>query len=640
MSEPKRMGMSKSMSMARPASETVKAAAPGRPDYVLFDRDTQAIIYNYQQRAIQRMLDFDHVCGRATPSVGAIVNPTRDGFHKCFFGAKEILIPMVRTVAKAASACPNADVLINFASFRSAYASSLEALGCAGIRTVVIIAEGVPERRMRELIAVAAERGKVIIGPATVGGIAAGKFKVGNTAGTVDNILACKLNRPGSVAYVSKSGGLSNELNNIIARNADGVHEGVAIGGDRYPGTRFLDHFLRYEANPEIKMMVMLGEIGGRDEYAVAEAIKAGQITKPVVAWCIGTCAKVFPSEVQFGHAGARAGGAAETADAKNAALRAAGAVVPASFDGFGQAIRECFESLRDKGAVAEHPEPPAPKVAAEYASALASGQIRRATSFISTICDDRGEELSYAGVPISEVISGGYGLGDVIGLLWFKRRLPRWAASFIEMVLMVVADHGPCVAGAHNAIVAARAGKDLVSALCSGLLTVGPRFGGAIDGAAQCFKQFRDAGKSPEEMVAEMKASGANIPGIGHRVKSVANPDKRVELLVKYARAQFPRTNCLDYALAVEGLTTAKRGNLILNVDGCVGVLFVDLMDSLGMDKQEIDEAVACGTLNGLFVLGRSIGFMGHIIDQKRLKAGLYRHPWDDVLYINEPAR
>lgn len=67
-----------------------------------------------------------------------------------------------------------------------------------------------------------------------VGGIKPGCFKIGNTGGMLDNILASKLYRPGSVAYVSRSGGMSNELNNIISRTTDGVYEGVAIGGDRY----------------------------------------------------------------------------------------------------------------------------------------------------------------------------------------------------------------------------------------------------------------------------------------------------------------------------------------------------------------------------------------------------------------------
>jgi len=66
-----------------------------------------------------------------------------------------------------------------------------------------------------------------------VGGVKPGCFKIGNTGGMLDNILSSKLYRPGSIAYVSRSGGMSNELNNIIALNTDGVYEGVAIGGDR-----------------------------------------------------------------------------------------------------------------------------------------------------------------------------------------------------------------------------------------------------------------------------------------------------------------------------------------------------------------------------------------------------------------------
>lgn len=66
----------------------------------------------------------------------------------------------------------------------------------------------------------------------------------------IDNIIASKLYRPGNVAYVSRSGGMSNELNNIISRNSNGVYEGIAIGGDRYPGTTFMDHILRFQSDP------------------------------------------------------------------------------------------------------------------------------------------------------------------------------------------------------------------------------------------------------------------------------------------------------------------------------------------------------------------------------------------------------
>ena len=96
----------------------------------------------------------------------------------------------------------------------------------------------------------AQKKGITIIGPATVGGIKPGSFKIGNTGGMMDNIVASKLYRKGSVGYVSKSGGMSNELNNILAQVTNGVYEGVAIGGDRYPGTTFIDHLMRYAPNP------------------------------------------------------------------------------------------------------------------------------------------------------------------------------------------------------------------------------------------------------------------------------------------------------------------------------------------------------------------------------------------------------
>ena len=87
----------------------------------------------------------------------------------------------------------------------------------------------------------------------------------------------------------------------------------------------------------------------------------------------------------------------------------------------------------------------------------------------------------------------------------------------------MVTADHGPAVSGAHNTIVAARAGKDLVSCLASGLLTIGERFGGALDGAAKQFSEAYDAGLSPMEFVNKMRKEGKLIMGVGHRVKSVS---------------------------------------------------------------------------------------------------------------------
>lgn len=482
----------------------------------------------------------------------------------------------------------------------------------------------------------AQKKGVTIIGPATVGGIKPGCFKIGNTGGMMDNIVASKLYRKGSVGYVSKSGGMSNELNNIISQTTDGVYEGVAIGGDRYPGTTFIDHMLRYQSDPECKILVLLGEVGGVEEYKVIEAVKQGIITKPIVAWAIGTCASMFKTEVQFGHAGSFANSQLETAAMKNKMMKEAGFYVPNTFEDMPELLKVVYQKLVKEGTIKPFPEPIVPKIPIDYSWAQELGLIRKPAAFISTISDDRGQELLYAGMPISDVFREDIGIGGVMSLLWFRRRLPDYASKFLEMVLMLTADHGPAVSGAMNTIITTRAGKDLISSLVAGLLTIGSRFGGALDGAAEEFTKAFDKGLSPREFVDTMRKQNKLIPGIGHRVKSRNNPDLRVELVKEYVMAKFPNHKLLDYALAVESVTTSKKDNLILNVDGCVAVCFVDLLRNCGaFSPEEAEDYLAMGVLNGLFVLGRSIGLIAHYLDQKRLRTGLYRHPWDDITYL-----
>ena len=607
-------------------------------DYDLFDRNTQAIIYGFQVRAIQRMLDFDYVCRREKPSVACVIRPTQAAtvaYHRAFWGSHEIVVPIYKTLQLAIKNHPNADVMVNFASFRSAYPTSKEALESDTIRIIAIIAEGMSERQSRHLIKIADERNKIIIGPSTVGGIKAGAFKIGNTAGTIENIVLSKLYRSGSVGFVSKSGGLSNEMNFMISQTTDGIYEGIAIGGDRYPGSKLIDHLLRYEANPKIKMLVALGEIGGKDEYAIVDAIKSRRITKSLVIWVAGTGARILPAGLQFGHAGAMAGSDMETAEAKNKALREVGAIVPDSYEDLDKLIRQTFDKLVSEGVIQPIEEFEPPKLPIDFNDAVRLGLVRRPADVVVTISDDRGEIVSFNQVPLDKIIRENKSIGYVIGLLWFKRELPEFAQQYIEMVIKLTADHGPAVSGAHNAIVTARAGKDLMSALASGILTIGPRFGGAVSDAAKYFREAMQKDMKPVEFVDYMKQIvKVNIPGIGHRVKSVQNPDMRVVLLKDFILKNFPKHPNLDYALEVEKVTTSKRNNLILNVDGCIGITFLDLLENLDYSKDEIEDVIASEALNGLFVLGRSIGMMGHIFDQKRQRAGLFRQPYDEILF------
>lgn len=601
----------------------------------LFSNKTTAIFFGLQPRAIQSMLDFDYVCERK-PSIKAIVRPQGSGKHKCFFGDKEIFIPIFKTLKEAMNAFPKTTVLVNFASMRSAFQPSIKAIKSKNIKTIAIIAEGIPERQTRILLSTAKKNKKTIIGPATVGGISAGNFRIGNTGGTIENIIESKLYRPGSVGLVTKSGGLANELFRTITENSNGIVEGIAIGGDRFPGSTFLDHCLRFEKNPKIKLIVLLGELGGGDELEVAKAIKNKKIKKPVIAWVSGTCAKFFPTEVQFGHAGAKANTQKESAEFKLKELKKAGAIIPKSFNELGKTIKREFKKLKKQGLIKKTIEKKPKKIPLDFKEALRKKIIRKNTNFTCSISDERGKEVTYNKVPLSSIATGKHPIGRAIGLLWFKKDLPEYACKYLELCVTLTADHGPAVSGAHNTIVASRAGKDLVAAVCSGLLTIGTRFGGAIEDSAKTFEDAHKKGLSPKEFVEQMKKTGKYIPGIGHRVKSVRNPDKRVEILKAFAKKHFKSTKYLDFALKVEKITTKKKENLILNVDGCIAQTFLDFAYGSGIfTKKETKEILDTNALNGIFVLARTIGLIAHSIDQKRIKEKLYRHPWEDILYL-----
>jgi ATP-citrate lyase alpha-subunit len=594
----------------------------------MFTQRSKAVIYGKHTDVVLRMLDYDFLSGRDV-SVVAMIDPasTGGGLVKVFFWGSEILIPTYPSVGDLPTDI-QCDTFLNFASFRSASEATWQALRSERFDHIVIIAEGIPEREIREIITYneSLANPKRIIWPATAGAIAAGVLRMGNSGGSLENIITSRLYRAGSVGFVSRSGGMSNEMFRVISTRTDGIHTGIALGGDRFVCSTFRDIVLDYESNPEIRMIVMLGEVGSRDELEIVELLKAKKITKPIVAYVSGSFAEVLGKEVQFGHAGAKANADEETASYKNQSLREAGAYVPSSYMDFGDLIASVW--LSHFGAVF----PVSTEERENIASRLKIIQHRRSTHFTSTISDERGEELQYNGKPVSDHVSE-WSLARVIGSLWLKRDLPLYAVDFLNTILILLADHGPAVAGATNTIITARAGKDILSSLISGLLTIGPRFGGAIDGAARTWYEAVKNGESPEALIARMKKSGTPIQWIGHKVKSKFNPDARCTILQEKA-SSIPSRVYLDYALAVESFTLEKKSNLILNVDGHIAAILIDIFVAIGMPEDEIEMYLDAGIGNAFFILARSIGFIGHALDQKRLGEWLYRTPWEDILY------
>ncbi|MCP4524218.1 MAG: ATP citrate synthase [Candidatus Gracilibacteria bacterium] len=594
----------------------------------MFTKQSGAVLYGLQLGSAQKMLDFDFLCGR-DPSVIAFINEGKsESLHKLFYGANEILIhsfPSIKNIPLELH--KKIDTLVNFASFRSAGKSTKDAMESGIFKNIVIVAEGIPERETREIIDLNNSLQLNIVGPSTVGAMEAGVFRAGNTGGSLDNIIASKLDQTGSVGFVSKSGGMSNEMRRVIADRTDGTSLSIALGGDKYTVMQFSDAAKMMEKRDDIKMIVVLGEIGGKDELVLAEMITKKEITKPVVAWCIGTISEQLTGEVQFGHAGAKSNHEEETSNYKNKILKESGAYVPYSFMDFGDLIQDVFEKLSSKNTINSSQDR---KEEIEMKRKKINN--RKKTLFTSTISDERDEELHYNKKPISSYIDRG-SFAHVIGNLWLKTDLPEHGLDLINNILMLLADHGPAVSGANNSIVTARAGNDLKSSLISGLATIGPRFGGAIDGAATCFSDAVYQNISAQDFVDTMKKSGKNIPGIGHKVKSKFNPDKRCEILLKLSKT-FPDTTHLDFALSVEKITLEKKSNLILNVDGMIAALLLDLFHDIGMTHQETKNYIDAGIFNAFFILARTVGFIGHIIDQKRLKEPLHRTPWDDILY------
>jgi ATP citrate (pro-S)-lyase len=198
----------------------------------------------------------------------------------------------------------------------------------------------------------------------------------------------------------------------------------------------------------------------------------------------------------------------------------------------------------------------------------------------------------------------------------------------------MITADHGAMVSGAHNTIVASRAGKDLISSLCSGLLTIGDYFGGALNEAGLLFYEA-SKNEEPKDFIKRMNKEHKLISGIGHKIKTKDNPDKRVEILYNYVKEHFPKYETVNYGFKVEAITLQKRNNLILNVDGFIACSLIDCMYNLDFSEDEIDEVLENGLFNGFFVLGRTIGFIGHWYDQRRLKQGLFRLNKNDIKYL-----
>ncbi len=586
---------------------------------ILANKETRVVIQGGPAgvSAARRMAELCHL-SRLPLNVAAFVFPPDAGKSADIpLGGALVSVPIYKTVAEAVAAHPEINVSLVYVAPERAYNATMEAMAAPGIQLVSMITEGLPEKDAKRLTVEAKKRGKVFNGPSSIGIFSAGECRLGVIGGAFDNLILSKLYRPGSFGVITKSGGLSNEIIWICSQFADGVTTAIGIGGDAYPGSDFATYLDLFEQDPKTKAVIIVGEMGGDLEEGAAAWYGAKPRRIKLIAVVSGFCQEQLPKGMKFGHAGAKEGQRGEgSARAKTEALKNAGAIVPATFGGLGLEVKRVYEGfVRDGLAipVVDADTDTLPKLPPKVDEAIQAGGVFVEPLVKSTICDDRGDEPLYAGYAASDLINKGYHVPHVIGLLWDKRLISPVEAEIVKRIIMLSADHGPCVSGALVTIIGACAGIQMAQSVAAGMLMIGPRFGGAVTDAGRWFKYAVDKNLTPDAFLVEMKSKVGPVPGIGHRVKSVRNPDKRVKELVGFVKSQGIPTPHLDFALSVEKVTTAKKDTLILNVDGAMAAILVDL-------KFPVE------SLNGFFILSRTIGLVGHWIDQNRQGSRLVR--------------
>ncbi len=245
-------------------------------------------------------------------------------------------IPVFNTVKDAVAEFPFINATLVAVPGQFALNAVREAVE-AKIPLINILTEKIPVADVAVMIVLARESGVRIVGPSSVGILSPNEGKIGSIGSPE---LIHQIFCPGYVGVISKSGGMTAELSKILTENGLGQSTVVGIGGDLLIGSDFVDIATLFEQDDSTRAIVIFGEVGGTYEELLAEAMKSGKITKPVIALIAGTFSESLPQDTVLGHAGAIVSKGRGSASSKINALRSAGALIAESPEAIPQLVK------------------------------------------------------------------------------------------------------------------------------------------------------------------------------------------------------------------------------------------------------------------------------------------------------------
>lgn len=547
---------------------------------VLIDKSKSVIVQGITGREGQArarlMLDYGtHVVGGVTPGKG---------------GQTVLGVPVFNTCHDAVATLGEVDISVLFVPAALVKPAALEAID-AGVKLVVLVADRVPVWDAMEIAAAARDRGVHFIGPNTLGVASPGQGVVGMIGGRAESArewFKPPLAGGTGVGVISRSGGMASSTAYYLGQAGVRISSIVHVGGDSVLGLRIPDVALLFQDDPATDAIAVFGEIGSAQEEDLAELVRSGRVTKPIIAYIGGKAAK---SGTRFSHAGAIIEGNTGTHAGKVAALRGVGATVVDSFGELPDAVVAVLRGRDSRSLMTD----------AERKAVWTTGITKIEPNRVAV----RGHDI--AG------LMGHISFGAAVYLILTGKKPDDRVGRLMDSILVSSIDHGATPPSCLAARTVASTGATLSAAVAAGIMAINRHHGGAIEDCARFLagllqKSTRTAQPIDDVAAAEVariKAEGDRISGFGHRIHTKDPRTARMFELAADAGLTGGPTSHIGAARAVERAFAAIGKPLPINVDGAIGAILADL----GLDPK---------VFNGIFMIARTPGLVAHVTEEQ----------------------